>query len=243
MSVLGRLMVRRLQSLHSAGLVHCDISPENILLGPPPSSTGSSSAYFAPFLVDFGHAKRFPGGVTLAASDAGSIEWSSIRSATSREPVPEDDLQALGWVLLNGVFGELPWFKMLVGAYKDWDSRFTRDQMVRQAQQAKIQLLKAGWQSFGLTRTQVPEELDQFIRVCCPEGSLPELAGTQPHESGSGDATEDKDRSSGAQGGRRRGPDYSMLAGLLGSDTKLSQAEAEVQDLQLFSKRLLSLLQ
>eukprot|EP00415_Alexandrium_ostenfeldii_P000585 UN0585 len=193
MSVLGRLMVRRLQSLHSAGLVHCDISPENILLGPPPSSTGSSSAHFAPFLVDFGHAKRFPGGVTLAASDAGSIEWSSIRSATSREPVPEDDLQALGWVLLNGVFGELPWFRMLVGAYKDWDSRFTRDQMVRQAQQAKIQLLKAGWQSFGLTRTQVPEELDQFIRVCCPEGSLPELAGTQPHESGSGDATEDKD--------------------------------------------------
>lgn len=234
MSVLGRLMVRRLQSLHAAGLVHCDISPENILLGPPPVGSEPGGARFAPFLVDFGHAKRFPGAVTLAASDAGSIEWSSIRSATSREPVPEDDLQALGWVLLNGVFGELPWFKMLVGAYKDWDSRFTRDQMVRQAQQAKIQLLKEGWQSFNLTRPKVPEELDRFIRACCPEGSLPELAGAHSGAS--------EDKTSSTQAGRRRGPDYSALLGMLGADAALSQAESDEQDLHLFSERLMSLL-
>jgi len=225
LSILGRLMVRRLQSLHAAGLVHCDISPENILLGPPPAGTGLG-ARFAPYLVDFGHARRFPGGAVLPAGDAGSIEWSSIRSANGREPVPEDDLQALGWVLLNGVFGELPWFKMLVGAYKDWDSRFTRDQMVRQAQQAKLQLLREGWQSFGLTRAKVPTELDEFIRTCSPEGSIPELDGPPAVQGGS----------------RRHGPDYASLLRLLGSDAELSVPEAEEQDLRLFSERLTSLL-
>jgi len=131
--------------------------------------------------------------------------------------------------LLNGVFGELPWFKMLHGAYQAWDSKFTRDQMVRQAKQAKIQLLREGWQSFGLTRAKVPEELDKFIRACCPEGSIPELASPS------------NDKVSSAQSGNHRHglPDYATLLRLLGGEP---DPAAEEQDLRLFSERLMPFL-
>mmetsp|Transcript_89899 Transcript_89899/g.218030 ORF Transcript_89899/g.218030 Transcript_89899/m.218030 type:complete len:102 (+) Transcript_89899:16-321(+) len=101
--------------------------------------------------------------------------------------------------------------------------------MVRQAKQAKIQLLREGWQSFGLTRAKVPEELDKFIRACCPEGSIPELASPS------------NDKVSSAQSGNHRHglPDYATLLRLLGGEP---DPAAEEQDLRLFSERLMPFL-
>jgi len=106
--VVGRMMVRRLQGIHSCGFVHCDVSPENILLGPAKGDEPTVT----PYLVDFGLARKYPGGGRLAG-EHGSVEWSSIRSADGEERRPLDDLEALGWPLVSGLFGELPWFKWL----------------------------------------------------------------------------------------------------------------------------------
>jgi len=169
--VIGRLVLRRLEALHSCGYVHCDISPENIVLGRARSDGQDTDPQFALFLVDFEHAQKFPRGRSLGL-DCGSAEWSSIRSGDGGERLPEDDLEALGWVLVNGLLGDLPWFPWLTMAYKDWDSRWTRYQVVRQVQRAKVRFLRGGWRVLGCRRSiHVPAELLSFIRGCCPPAS------------------------------------------------------------------------
>lgn len=163
--VMGRLVLRRLQALHGCGFVHCDVSTENIALGVSREQSNGSTC-FGLYLVDFEHAQKHPGGRALG-SDCGSAEWSSIRSANGGERTPEDDLEALGWVLMNGFFGDLPWFPWLTAAYKEWDSQWTRHQAVKQAQVAKQQFLAGGWKAFACRKSlKVPAELADFIPAC-----------------------------------------------------------------------------
>merc|ERR1719464_1726020 len=91
--VVGRMLLRRLETVHRCGFVHCDLSPENVLYGPPSADSWGEPETL--FLVDFGLAQRWPGGGCLRG-DRGSAEWSSIRSADGGERSPDDDLEALG---------------------------------------------------------------------------------------------------------------------------------------------------
>merc|ERR1712039_751477 len=205
--VIGRLAVRRLQALHTCGYVHCDVSPGNILLGHARGDSKKDIPRFALYLIDFEHALRYPGGSKLS-SDVGSAEWSSIRSADSCERLPEDDLEAVGWMLLHGLVGSLPWLEWLTEAYKDWDSQFTRARVVKQVQRAKIQLLDHGWKAFDCTRRSagIHTELATFIRACQSDGATP------GH------------------------PNYGALIALLGGDVRLNSQEAEQADLDQFAE-------
>lgn len=165
LKIIGRLVVRRLQCFHECGYVHCDISPGNICLGPANGLLNGNSAQCGLYLIDFEESQKFPGGPKMEVN-RGSAEWSSVRSADEVERRPEDDLEALGWVLLSGLFGELPWFEWLSLAYKSWDSKWTKRQVVKQVQRAKIKLLSEGWKAFGLKRPKVPPELTQYILTC-----------------------------------------------------------------------------
>jgi len=207
--VIGRLLVRRLQSLHDSGHVHNDIAPGNILLGPASSSGRQCGLY----IIDFEHTSRYPGGGELHPQ-YGSAEWSSIRSAEGGERLPEDDLEALGWVLLNGLIGSLPWFDWLAVSYSSWnDSRWCRDQVIKQVKEAKIRILEGDFKSFGWKHsTKLPKELCKFIRMCNEE------VVTQGH------------------------PNYGSLIELLGGDKELSAQDAECRDLEEFSKLVTSVL-
>merc|ERR1719282_1653445 len=108
-------MLRRFEALHKCGYVHCDVSLGNILLG-----CHNGPQEYSPHIVDFGLARPYPGGGPMSG-DLGSAEWSSIRSAEGGERRPEDDLEALGWVLANGMFETLPWFLHLSQCYQQWD--------------------------------------------------------------------------------------------------------------------------
>jgi len=209
--IIGRMAVRRLQALHVCGYVHCDVSPENFLLGRSWVSLSSGTATTV-YLIDFELAQKFPDGTRLQGN-VGSTEWSSIRSADLVERIPEDDLESLGWVLIHGLIGPLPWFDWLNVAYKHWDSKWNRDQVVRQATRAKEKLLDNGWRSFGSMKAgRVPSQLWKFLRKC---------------------------RSMSASPGHTN---YLSLIEILGGDTNLSTAEAEEEDVRLFSKLVLPLI-
>mmetsp|Transcript_117000 Transcript_117000/g.342673 ORF Transcript_117000/g.342673 Transcript_117000/m.342673 type:complete len:521 (-) Transcript_117000:152-1714(-) len=159
--IIGRILLQRLETIHSCGFVHCDISPENIL-------HGTSNNRNTIFLIDYGLARRYPGGRPLKG-DLGSAEWSSIRSAEGGERRPEDDLEALGWVLVHGLVGPPPWVKTLTDAYPEWGSQERRDATVRQVQRSKARLLEDGWEHMGgdfEMFADVPEELWCYLRSC-----------------------------------------------------------------------------
>jgi len=207
--VIGRLVLRRLQSLHQGGYVHCDVSPDNILLG---RARGGGEPRSAPYLIDFGLARRYPGGGNLGG-DKGSAEWSSIRSADGGERQPEDDIEALGWVLVNGLLGPLPWFTLLNYECGSWSDAEARMEIIRQVQQTKLRFLEAGWEEAGQLM-RVPDELAEFILMCrAPKG-------------------EDEEE----------GANYSFFAALLGANEDLTVEEAEQEDLRQFAEDVTPLL-
>jgi len=206
--LVGRLVVRRLQSLHASGYVHCDMSPDNVLVGPAPRGRPGEkgSPRLTLYLIDYELAQKYPGGAKLTP-DQGSAEWSSIRSADGGERLPEDDLEAVGWVLLNGLAGALPWFEWLQAAYKDWDSKWVRQQATKQVQRAKTLILEEGWGALPSKKTiAIPEELGRFLYAC---------------------------RQPGPEGSRGK-PDYECLLAILGGRRDLDPQEADRQDLLEF---------
>jgi len=208
--IIGRLMVRRLKALHESGFVHCDISPENIVLGSSPEHSNGTTQYGL-YLMDLEHAQKYPGGRAVGG-DCGCAEWSSIRSADGGERLPEDDLESLGWVLMHGLCGELPWFPWLTIAYKDWDSQWTRHQVIKQVQAAKSQFLAGGWKAFSCRKAvKMPQQLLSFIPACCPEGAKP---------------------------GK---PDYAALLAVLGGTGDATGEEAEREDVHQLTKLLAGL--
>merc|ERR1712032_1363261 len=162
--------------------------------------------------IDFELAQKHPGGSKVEGS-IGSAEWSSIRSADAGERYPEDDLEAVGWMLMSGLYGSLPWYEWLAAAYSDWESKWTRERAVRQVQRGKRKLLDEGWQAFGCKSSQrVPQELIKFIRSCASPAGPPLL------------------------------PSYKKFVGFLGGNPHQSAEEAEAQDLAEFQERVVKLL-
>jgi len=171
--VLARLMVRRLEALHRCGFVHCDVQPANILMGRSEEDSDVAErarASSRPFLIDFGCAQPFPGGGAKRA-DFGSVDFNSIRTAEGGPRGPCDDLEALGWVLCHGLFGNLPWFQYTKQAR--WRhgklDEAQRPKVCGQVSQAKAALLDSGHTSFGPEwkhLAQMPLDLAEFLRRC-----------------------------------------------------------------------------
>lgn len=186
LQVIGRLLVRRLEAVHRCGYVHCDISPENVLLGQSRLANTKQASAVTPYLIDFGLARRHPNGPPLEGAK-GSNEWSSIRSADGGRRLPEDDLEAVGWILANGLFGELPWFERLGSAYPFWEDCVARVTAVMHARESKLQLMEGGWDSHSgrwQKLKDVPEDLDLYLKACRVSGldneKCPPSAGRRP---------------------------------------------------------------
>lgn len=222
--VFGRLLLRRLEVVHNCGYVHCDVSPLNILLGPMDKGHNGQQAQaqklqLVPYLIDFGQARKFPGGGKMSG-DKGSMEWSSIHSADGGEPRPHDDLEALGWTLAYGLVGDLPWFELLAVHYAKHSPPTNapmdvRLKVIQQVRDAKVKLLDKGWQSFGAEWWKlavVPEELLQFLDLCRSD-KLPQ----------------------GRSG-------YVVLHGMLGGRPGLDEQAAELEDLRCYNEDVLPLL-
>lgn len=104
---LADQMLQRLQFLHSKGFVHCDIKPDNFMLG-----YGQKLDFV--YIIDFGTAKRYVvnGNHILRAEDCsfvGTKRYSSVSSHLKIEQSRRDDLEALGYILVYFLKGKLPW--------------------------------------------------------------------------------------------------------------------------------------
>lgn len=106
---IGVKLVRCLEALHSAGVLHRDIKPDNILTG----TSDKKSLY----LIDFGLASSFRSVVngrhmskpSYTTGFVGTARYASLNVHDGITPTRRDDLLSLGYTLLYLLRGRLPW--------------------------------------------------------------------------------------------------------------------------------------
>lgn len=105
--MLADQMIERLEFMHSRGLVHRDMKPDNFMLG-----TGKKAHHV--YLIDFGLSKRYrEGGQHIpfreGKSLVGTARYCSINTHLGVDQSRRDDLEALGYILIYFLQGTLPW--------------------------------------------------------------------------------------------------------------------------------------
>jgi serine/threonine protein kinase len=137
---IGRQMLQRLQYIHTRGMLHRDVKPDNFLFARTPVLDMSRRAGLTPnpnvpllYLIDFGMAKRIEHGVTASSSGSGSGTKTLIGSpryasifAHRGEPLGRrDDLISMMYSLIyvaNG--GGLPWM-----GYSESEAAYIKESM------------------------------------------------------------------------------------------------------------------
>merc|ERR1712113_457897 len=120
--------------------------------------------------MNFQSAQPYPAG-RLNAGDSGFrvLQFGAASEFCNSQPI--GDLQDLGWLLVSGVFGELPWFGWLQDfcELKTSLQGVKRGKVVEKVEKAKRQLLEGGWGSLGgawQKLDEMPHELDLFMKAC-----------------------------------------------------------------------------
>ncbi|THH03310.1 hypothetical protein EW145_g6361 [Phellinidium pouzarii] len=102
-------MIECLEYVHSKGIIHRDIKPDNFLMG-----LGSNA--FSVHIIDFGLARRFRHPQTLEHfpyfedySFLGTLHYASYNALLGRSQSRRDDLESLAYTIICFLRGRLPW--------------------------------------------------------------------------------------------------------------------------------------
>jgi len=104
-ALMGEQVVRRIEYLHSKGIIHRDIKPENFMMG-----VGRRAHVV--YLIDFGLSECYytEGQHAMQIKDSltGTARYASI-NAHDKAQSRRDDLEATGHMLIFFIRGNLPW--------------------------------------------------------------------------------------------------------------------------------------
>ncbi|KAK8899370.1 hypothetical protein M9Y10_001684 [Tritrichomonas musculus] len=107
--MLAEQMITCLEYFHQKNFIHRDIKPDNFVIG-----LGSKSNQV--YIIDFGLAKKYRDTwnhqhiqFSTGNSLTGTARYSSLNALKGSEQSRRDDLEALGYVLIYLLRGNLPW--------------------------------------------------------------------------------------------------------------------------------------
>ena len=142
--------LERLESIHSKGIIHCDIKPENFVIG-------SKDKRFI-YLLDFGLSKKYRSDRTknhiqfsITNTMTGTARYASINALSGVQLSRRDDLESLSYIILYFLTKKLPWQGIEA---KSLDKRY------RKIYAKKLELEK--WEKFK----EIPLHIQNFIKYC-----------------------------------------------------------------------------
>jgi len=105
-AMMGEQICRRIEYLHSKGIIHRDIKPENFMWG-------IKGTLHHVYMIDFGLSKRYFDKAHIPFREklslTGTARYASINAHKGFEQSRRDDLEAIGHMLLYFLRGALPW--------------------------------------------------------------------------------------------------------------------------------------
>ena len=102
-------MISRIEFIHSRNFIHRDVKPDNFLIG-------RGNKKFQIYAIDFGLAKKFrdsKSGMHIPYKDGknltGTARYASVNTHLGIEQSRRDDIEALAYIFIYFMKGNLPW--------------------------------------------------------------------------------------------------------------------------------------
>ena len=146
--LMGLQMINRIEAVHSYGILHRDIKPDNFLIG----NDNKNVLY----LIDFGLSKTYlKKGKHVAIERnrniTGTARYVSINVHKGILPSRRDDMESIGYILLYLLNGDLPWQGLNVK--KEEKNKLIGD-------------IKSNIKLWELYSDTIPGEIILFIEYC-----------------------------------------------------------------------------